>query len=73
MKVNYRGCEIEAKREQSCAGYPLAFYSVFAADGFEVASGFMDTSDAVRTVIKDLKSVVDDYIANPGDYEEESI
>lgn len=72
MKVNYGGCEIEAKREQSCAGYPLVFYSIFAADGFEVDSGFMDTADTVRTVIKGLKSVVDDYIANPQDYEEES-
>lgn len=72
MKVNYRSCEIEAKREQSCAGYPLVFYSVFTATGFEVTSGFYDTADNVRTVIKGLKSVVDDYIANPQDYEEES-
>jgi hypothetical protein len=71
MKINYRGCEIEAKREQCLAGYPLVFYSVFTEDGFEVDSGFMDTADTVRTVIKDLKTVVDDFIANPGDWEED--
>ena len=71
MKINYRGCEIEAKREKSLAGYPLVFYSIFTETGFEVASGFMDTADTVRAVIKDLKTVVDDYIANPGDWEEE--
>lgn len=66
MKVNYRGCEIEAKREKCLAGYPLVYYSVFTEDGFEVAAGFTETADTVRSIIKDLKLTVDDYIENPG-------
>lgn len=56
------------------AGYPLVYYSIFGMPGgWELASGFFDTADSVRDVIKDMKATVDDYLVNPGEYEEESI
>lgn len=72
MKVNYKGFEIEVKRENCMAGYPLVYFSIFRiSDGWEIANGFYDTADTVREVIKDMKVQVDDYLENPSDYEEE--
>lgn len=70
MKANYKGFEIEVKREKCLAGYSLVYYSIFRiSDGWELAGGFYDTADIVRTIIKDMKAMVDDYIANPQNYE----
>lgn len=38
-------------------------------DGYEVTSGFSDCSDTVRDFYNSMKSIVDDYRANPQDYE----
>ncbi len=73
MKVNYRGFEIDVHRDKCLAGYSMVYHSVFRkSDGWELDSGFYDTSDTVREVIKDMKSTVDDYIKNPSNYGEES-
>ena len=58
MKINYRGCEIEAYRENRNSDL---FYSVFD-NGYEVTSGYSEGNDAVRDWIKDLKHIVDYYI-----------
>jgi len=72
MKVNYNGFEIEVKREQCMAGYSLVYYSTFRiSDGWELNSGFYDTADTVRDVIKSMKAEVDDYLKNPSNYEED--
>lgn len=74
MKTAYKGFELDAKREQCLAGYPLVYYSIFRiSDGWEFDSGFYDTADTVRSVINDMKATVDDYIANPQDYEGDEI
>ena len=74
MKTHYRGFEIEVKREKCLAGYPLVYYSIFRiSDGWEFDSGFYDTNDTVRSFMSDMKAKVDDYIANPQDYEEDEI
>lgn len=66
MKVNYRGFEIDAYREKCMAGYVLLYYSVMRIkDGWEFDSGFLDTRDTVRTIIKCFKRRVDDYHKNP--------
>lgn len=74
MKSIYRGFEIEVKREKCLAGYPLVYYLVFRlSDGWDMVDGFMDTEDTVRTVLKDMKSIIDDYYENPGEYEDSDI
>lgn len=71
MKSTYRGFEIEVKREKCLAGYPLVYYSVFRlSDSWDMVDGFMDTEDTVRTVLKDMKAIVDDYYENPAEYED---
>lgn len=70
MKATYKGFEIEVKREKCMAGYLLVYYSIFRiSDGWEFDSGFYDTEDTVRSVMSSMKHKVDDYIANPQDYE----
>lgn len=74
MKANYKGFEIEVKREKCLAGYSLVYYSIFRiSDGWELAGGFYDTADTVRSVMAGMKHKVDDYNANPQDYEEGEI
>lgn len=68
MKITYKGCEIEVTRDKCMGGWDILFYSVFD-DGFEVTSGFSESSDTVREFIKDLKNLVDDYKEHPEDYE----
>jgi hypothetical protein len=68
MKVTYRGCEIEVTREKCLGGWDVVYFSVFD-DGFEVTSGFSESSDTVREFIKDMKKIVDDYREHPEDYD----
>jgi len=65
MKRIYRGHEIEAKREKSMGGEMLLYFSIFRADGFEVASGFTGGSDRVVDFMKHLRARVDEEIAHP--------
>lgn len=67
MKTIYKDCEIEVTRDKCLGGWDMLFYSVFD-DGFEITSGFSESSDTVREFIKDLKRLVDDYRENPEDY-----
>jgi hypothetical protein len=65
MKINYKNFEIDVHRDKCLAGYNLVYYSVFRnSDGWELTSGFYDTADTVRDIIKDMKSLVDDYVEN---------
>lgn len=68
MKGKYKGCDIEVTKEKCLGGWDMIFYNIFD-DGFEVTSGFYDSSDKVRDFYNDLKEVVDDYRLNPKDYE----
>lgn len=43
-------------------------FAVFG-DGYEVTSGFSESSDTVRDYFSYMKSVVDDYKEHPEDYE----
>lgn len=67
MKKLYRGCEIEVNREKSLGGWDTIYFSVFD-DGFEVTSGFSNSSETVNEFLDGLKEVVDDYKENPEDY-----
>lgn len=63
MKGKYRGCDIEVRR---CDEGFLTF-AVFD-NGYEVTSGFSESSDSVRDYYRYIKSVVDDYKEHPEDY-----
>lgn len=70
MKLNYRGFELDARREKSMGGDSLLYYSIFReSDGWEMTSGFSYGTDRVQTFIKYMKERVDNYILHP---EEES-
>ena len=72
MKTIYRGFELEAKRENCLAGYPLVYYSAFRiSDGWEMISSFSDSADTVRDYIKDLKQKVDECYENPEEWGED--
>lgn len=64
MKGKYRGCDIEVER----GGSELLTFAVFD-DGYEVTSGFSESSDTVRDYFNYMKSVVDDYKEHTEDYE----
>ena len=64
IKGIYRGCEIEVWRDE-CEFLTFAIFD----DGYEVTSGFSDCSDTVKDFYNSMKSIVDDYRANPQDYE----
>ena len=66
MKGKYRGCDIEVER----GGAEFLTFAVFD-DGYEVTSGFSESSDSVRDYFSYMKSVVDDYKEHPEDYEQE--
>jgi hypothetical protein len=68
MKTTYKGCEIEATRDKCLGGEDMLFFSIFD-DGFEVTSGFSETSDTIRDFVNGLKKVVDYYRENPEEYE----
>lgn len=67
MKTTYKGCDIEVTRDKCLGGWEMLFYSVFD-DGFEITSGFSESSETVREFINGLKEVVDDYRENPEEY-----
>ena len=69
MKVKYKGFDIEAKREKCLGGWDVVSYSVFSSEGYEVTSGVSDAEDPISIFIRDLKSLVDEYIKDPEQFE----
>lgn len=67
MKTIYKGCEIEATRDKCLGGWGMIFFSVFD-NGFEVTSGFSESSETIIEYIKGLKEIVDDYRTHPEYY-----
>ena len=64
MKGKYKGCDIEVGLD----GLGFLAFVVFD-NGYEVTSGFSESSDSVRDYYRYMKSVVDDYKEHPEDYE----
>jgi hypothetical protein len=60
MKVNYRGFELEAKREKCLAGYALLYYTAYI-DGYEYICSFEDSNETTIEKIRQLENMVDDY------------
>ena len=68
MKVNYRGFDIEATRENK----EEINYFVFFED-YEVDSGINDRLHSVKDVINDCKILVDEVYENPEMYDLEEV
>ncbi len=72
MKVNYKGFEINVERERSMGGWDSTYYYVMEKEtGYFLKDSFSESTDTVREWIKDLKRVVDAYIENPEEWEED--
>jgi hypothetical protein len=64
MKGKYRGCDMEVEQGNS----EFLTFAIFD-DGYEVTSGFSESSVSVRDYFDYMKSIVDDYKEHPEDYE----
>lgn len=63
MKVDYKGYEIEVKREKCLGGWGMLYYSIFRkSDGYECLSSFEDSGETVRDKINQLKERIDNEL-----------
>ena len=61
--VEYKGYEIDVRRERCAAGYKLTYYAVARiSDGLVLIDSFMDSEDSLDTVVKAMKKHVDDMV-----------
>ena len=66
MKVDYKGFEIEAKRERALGGWDnLYFYIMRVSDGWFMGDGFTEGEDKIEDFIGYLKERVDTYLKDP--------
>lgn len=64
MKTEYRGHEIEVKRERCMGGWTMLYYSIFRiSDGYECTSGCTEDTSPVRTYVGYMKERVDAELA----------
>lgn len=64
MKVEYKGYEIEVKRERCMGGWMLLYYSIFRlSDGYEVTSGFTEDQSSVKEYVGYMKERIDAELA----------
>lgn len=71
MKVMYKGFEINVTREKCLGGWSMLYYQIYTPTGYELVCSFEDSEEKVRDKIKQLKEIVDDYLINPQNYEDE--
>lgn len=72
MKVNYKGFEIDVRREKCMAGYDMVYRDVIRIeDGYLLWGDFSDDADMIREHIKDVKFQIDEYLKNPEQYEKD--
>jgi hypothetical protein len=71
MKVEYKGYELEAKRESCWSGWDNIYFNVFRkSDGLEVICDFTEEERPVADVMAMLKGRVDEFIDTNGASEE---
>jgi hypothetical protein len=72
MIVKYKGFELSATREKSLGGdINIYYYIMRISDGWFLADSFTEADETIRDWIKEMKTEVDNYLANPQDYDEE--
>jgi len=47
----------------------MIFFNIFTNYGFEVASGFTESEDTIKSIVEDCKEIANDFILHPEDYE----
>lgn len=62
---------MEVTREKSLGGWDTLYYSVYTPTGYELLSSFEDSEEKIRDKLEQLKEVVDRYIENPSEFEED--
>ena len=71
MKSNYKGFEINVRREKCLGGWDLLYYDIFRIlDGYHLVGSFEDSAETAREKVKQCKDIVDDYLQNPKNYGE---
>lgn len=74
MKVVYRDHEINVRRERCLAGYALLYFAIFrVSDQYECASGYEDSDETVRGMVRHLKARVDAELAEPDPWGERGL
>lgn len=72
MKINYKGFEINVTREKSLGGWDNIYYYIMRIDDdWFLEDNFSTGEDDLRDFAYGLKNIVDDYLENPSDYEDE--
>jgi hypothetical protein len=72
MKLEYKGFDIEVNKEKSVGGDEFLYYSAFRKnDDWELTSGSVAASNSVREWVNDMKKLVDEYLENPEEYEDD--
>lgn len=67
----YRGFELCASRDKSLGGWDCLYFSIYRIlDGRCLEDDFTTDDDSEESYIKIMKSHVDDFYENPGDYAE---
>jgi hypothetical protein len=70
MKCNYRGYDIDVRREECLGGWDMTYFNVFrSSDGLQIICDFTEGNDPVREIMKDMKSRVDKFIETKGESE----
>jgi hypothetical protein len=71
MKRNYKGFEINVRREKCLGGWPMLYFDIFRlSDGWHFVGNFEDSRETVKDKIKQCREMVDDYFENPQEYED---
>lgn len=71
LKTIYKGFELNATGEKCLGGWSMLCFHIFTPTGYLLVDSFEDSDEKVRDKIKELKEIVDDYILNPQDYEDD--
>lgn len=72
MKIEYRGFEIKAKKEQALGGWDNIYYTIMRkSDGWFLCDSFTEGDENVREFTYSLRNMVDDYLKNPEMYDED--
>jgi hypothetical protein len=60
MTVEYKGYQIEVKRERASGGWMQLYYSIIRGqDGYECLNSYEESKESVRGMIKYLKNRID--------------
>jgi hypothetical protein len=65
MKSNYKGFELDVKREKCLGGWNQVYVCAYHEEYGEVISTHYDDEDTVATHMKDLKRDIDEILENP--------